>query len=211
MCCEVYYLLRRCIPTDSQYLSALHSSFLQICSIHTFGKAAGCHGAVVCGSSAIKEYLYNYGRPIVYSTSLPLHSLVTIACSYQSMGGEVGKRLRVQVRDRVRIFRDSMEKIMRLTNGSIGLVPSRSPIQAITIPGNSACIGFCENVWKKSRDRIRLYPIRSPTVPKGQERVRIIVHSHNTQEEVYELIRLIEDTLDEMGYRRKDNEIRSRL
>jgi 8-amino-7-oxononanoate synthase len=127
------------------------------------------------------------------------------------MGGEVGKLLRVQVRDRVRLFRNSMESIMRITNGSIALVPSSSPIQALIIPGNSACIDFCENVLKNSRNRIRLYPIRSPTVPKGQERVRIIVHSHNTRKEVYDLTQLIKDTLDEMGYLRKHNDIRSRL
>jgi 8-amino-7-oxononanoate synthase len=33
-----------------------------------------------------------------------------------------------------------------------------------------------------------VYPIRSPTVPKGKERVRIIIHSHNTEEEVERLV-----------------------
>jgi 8-amino-7-oxononanoate synthase len=184
-----------------------------LCSVHTFGKAAGCHGAVVCGSSAIKEFLINYGRPIVYSTSLPLHSLVTITCSYQSMAGEVGKRLRSQIRDRVDFFREHMERIMAATHGSISLAPSISPIQALIIPGNSACIDFCENLRKKSGNRIRLYPIRSPTVPKGQERVRIIVHAHNTREQVSELIGLVESTLKEMGYLRQrgSDRIRSRL
>lgn len=160
----------------------------------------------------MKEFLYNYGRPIVYSTSLPLHSLVTIACSYRSMmSGEVGNRLRAQVREMVQVFRENMERIMRQTNGSIALVPSISPIQALIVPGNTACIAFCEYVWKKSRNRIRLFPIRSPTVPKGQERVRIIVHSHNTKTEVLELTHLIDDALFEMGYRIKPRPISSRL
>jgi 8-amino-7-oxononanoate synthase len=51
------------------------------CSIHTFGKAAGCHGAVVCGSSVLCDYLINYGYPVIYSMALPLHSLATIQCS----------------------------------------------------------------------------------------------------------------------------------
>ena len=49
---------------------SLESHPALLCSIHTFGKAAGCHGAVICGSHSLKEYLINYGRPIMYSTSL---------------------------------------------------------------------------------------------------------------------------------------------
>ncbi|VEU43934.1 unnamed protein product [Pseudo-nitzschia multistriata] len=182
-----------------------HPSLL--CSVHTFGKAAGCHGAVVCGSLNLKTFLLNYGRPIVYSTSLPLHSLASIACSYESMTGPAGRRLRRDMRDRARLFRDLFaEKILkqgiRHTPGDlvpIGLVPSASPINALIIPGNSRCLEFCDNLWIKSNRSIRLYPIRSPTVPKGQERVRIILHAHNTEEEIVYLIDLIKSTLCDMG------------
>jgi 8-amino-7-oxononanoate synthase len=169
-------------------------------SIHTFGKAAGCHGAVICGSKALKEYLLNYGRPIIYSTSLPIHSLVTVACSYQSMAGRMGEQLREIVQERVRMFRRGMSRIMGLASPTIGLVDSISPIQALIIPGNVACVEFCNRLWDRSKSRIRLYPIRSPTVPIDQERVRIIVHAHNTASEIASLLFLIELILNEMGY-----------
>mmetsp|Transcript_437 Transcript_437/g.1076 ORF Transcript_437/g.1076 Transcript_437/m.1076 type:complete len:470 (-) Transcript_437:47-1456(-) len=182
-----------------------HPSLL--CSIHTFGKAAGCHGAVVCGSSNLKAFLLNYGRPIVYSTSLPLHSLVSIACSYESMTGIMGRQLRQNMRDRGKLFRKLfVEKILNHgifnTSGAsapIGLVPSASPINALIIPGNNICLEFCDNLWIKSNRSVRLYPIRSPTVPKGQERVRIILHAHNTEEQVIYLIDLIKSILCGMG------------
>lgn len=171
-----------------------------LCSIHTFGKAAGCHGAVICGSKAIKEYILNYGRPIIYSTSLPMHSLVTIACAYQSMAGPMGIRLRTTVMDRVCTFRNGMARIMGLVAvPTIALVDSISPIQALIIPGNSECVDFCGRLWEKSGKRIRLYPIRSPTVPKGEERVRIIVHAHNCLSEIATLLSLVEETLRDMG------------
>ena len=176
-----------------------------LCSIHTFGKAAGCHGAVVCGSQSMKEFLLNYGRPIVYSTSLPMHSLVSIASSYESMSGNTGKKLRKLLNARTKLFRTLFEeKIMRPSIQSrlsqpIRLVPSVSPINAMLIPGNATCVQFCENLWNKSNRTIRLYPIRSPTVPKGQERVRIIVHSHNTEDQVVYLIDLIKSTLIDMN------------
>jgi len=181
-----------------------HPSLL--CSIHTFGKAAGCHGAVVCGSSSLKDFLLNYGRPIVYSTSLPLHSLVSIACSYESMTGITGRRLRGVLRDRVRLFRKLFfETILNQRNKNdsesslpIRLVHSVSPINALIIPGNNLCLQFCERLWENSNKLIRMYPIRSPTVPKGKERVRIILHSHNTEDQVLCLIDLIKSTLIEM-------------
>ena len=176
-----------------------------LCSIHTFGKAAGCHGAVICGSSCMKEFLLNYGRPIVYSTSLPLHSLVSIDCSYESMSGAIGRQLRRDLKDRTQLFRKLFfEKILHPNDESgfslpIRLISSFSPINALVIPGNTTCVEFCEILGKKSNGSICLYPIRSPTVPKGQERVRIIIHSHNTEEHVKNLIQLIRSTLFDMG------------
>lgn len=194
-----------------------------LCSVHTFGKAAGCHGAVVCGSLALKGFLLNYGRPIVYSTSLPLHSLASIACSYESMSGDVGRQLRHDLNDRTRLFRKLFEEtIVRPNHGvslPIRLVPSVSSINALIVPGNAECQEFCEILWKKSNRSIRLYPIRSPTVPKGKERVRIIIHSHNTEDQVRYLMFLIHSTLCDMriisnrisGSSHGTNIIRSRL
>jgi len=178
------------------------------CSIHTFGKAAGCHGAVVCCRNATtKEYLINYGYPLIYSTALPLHSLVTIRCAYETMTGEKGVGLRAAVRQRVHQFRTELEPfLLRLhnddddnnNNHNIYLLPSTSPIQALMIPGNAACTRFCQLVWVRSAHRVRLFPIKSPTVPVGQERVRIVLHAHNTASEVSLLVQWMVASLDEM-------------
>ena len=50
--------------------------------VHTFGKALGCHGAIVLGSDTLRSYLINYARSFIYTTALPLHSLATIKCVY---------------------------------------------------------------------------------------------------------------------------------
>jgi hypothetical protein len=55
-------------------------------------------------------------------------------------------------------------------DANIELVDSFSPIQALTIPGNTQCLDFCKRLWTKSNQLIRLYPIRSLTVPKGEKR-----------------------------------------
>lgn len=168
------------------------------CSIHTFGKAAGCHGAVICGSRVFRDYLVNYAYPLIYSTALPLHSLVTIRCSYDTMTEEKGDRLRESVFQLVHMFRRKLEPFLA-TCQMVHLLPSTSPIQALMIPDNNACTTFCRILFEKSKKRIQLFPIKSPTVSKGQERVRIIMHAHNTTKQVDTLVLLIQSTLRDMG------------
>ena len=174
-------------------LNLEHHSAL-FCSIHTFGKAAGCHGAVVAGSNTLISYLVNYARPFVYSTALPTHSLVTIQQSYESMMGNVGEDRRKKVFQLVRLFRKKMLDGIDILkqeypNSDFELLPSPSPIQAIVVPGNEQCISVCQ--YLRNVGNLDVYPIRSPTVTKGKERIRIILHSHNTENEVNELTTMI--------------------
>ena len=193
------------------------------CSIHTFGKAAGCHGAVVCGSLALRQYLWNYGWPLIYSTSLPLHSLVAIECSYETMTSPRGKALRKHTQSLVYMFRkllqariakqQQQQRQQQLGQNVLYLLPSTSPIQALVLPtnGNQACTEFCERVWAISKETIQLYPIKSPTVPQGMERVRIILHGHNTPVEVHKLVDCIEQCLVDMKLLDSTRTLLSRL
>ena len=173
-----------------------HSALLA--TIYTFGKAAGCHGAVICCSSnVLKDYLLNYARPFIYSTSLPLHSLTTIRCSYETMIGSNGDERRLRVFALVKLFRRLVSSMLReRADRKILLCPSDSPIQALLVPGNDRCIEFCSIM--KHDFGFLLYPIRAPTVARGQERVRIILHSHNTTFELRHLVKCMGKTLQMM-------------
>ncbi|KAL3804504.1 hypothetical protein HJC23_002543 [Cyclotella cryptica] len=167
-----------------------HSSLL--CSIHTFGKAAGCHGAVVAGSHTLISYLINYARPFVYSTALPPHSLVSIKESYSSMMGLDGEKRRDTVFRWVKLFRREMHNgllALNLFKSGIKLLPSPSPIQALIVPGNRDCVRVCQ--YLREVGRLDVYPIRTPTVPKGEERIRIILHAHNSEDEMKKLIMMV--------------------
>ena len=177
-----------------------------LCSVHTFGKAAGCHGAVVAASRTTVDYLINYGRPFVYSTSPPPHALVTIRCAYEAMMGPIGEERRRKVFRLVNLFRLSLDDkakhlgLQAALGHSSLLLPSPSPIQAVLIQGNRQCIELCARLHSSNFD---VYPIRSPTVPKGQERVRIIIHSHNTEEEVERLVDVLTREMLSMTMRSK--------
>ncbi|MFX8270419.1 aminotransferase class I/II-fold pyridoxal phosphate-dependent enzyme, partial [Acinetobacter baumannii] len=51
--------------------------------VHTFSKALGCHGAIVLGSNKLRNYLINFSRSLMYTTSLPSKSIAAIKSSYQ--------------------------------------------------------------------------------------------------------------------------------
>lgn len=76
-------------------------------------------------------------------------------------------------------FRDTI----KLPTGT--LLPSFSPIQGIVLDGNVPVRALAGYLNKKG---FIVKPICSPTVPIGQERVRICLHGHNTTEQVDALV-----------------------
>jgi 8-amino-7-oxononanoate synthase len=170
-----------------------HPSLLA--TIYTFGKGAGCHGAVITGSHTLKSYLINFGFPFIYSTALPLHSLCTIQAAYETMTSAKGDTLRFQLKQLIEMFQSQVQSKLARIHTDISLIPSTTAIQALVVPGNKRCSDFCYSIWQRSTHRIRLFPIKSPTVPSGKERVRIVLHAHNTMEQVQELLDLLLETI----------------
>src|SRR5262249_32255554 len=55
--------------------------------VHTFGKAVGCHGAIVLGTATLRDYLINFSRPFIYTTALPETSVAAIKQAYEIFPG----------------------------------------------------------------------------------------------------------------------------
>ena len=150
--------------------------------IMTFGKGLGCHGAVVLGSNELKNYLVNFSRSLIYTTGLSPHSVATILIGYQHLEKE--KHTLLQLRENINFF--NQEKQM------MGLRPlfirSKSAIQCAIIPGNEKVKNIASQLQENSFD---VKAILSPTVPEGQERLRICLHSYNSKEEISHLLRLL--------------------
>jgi 8-amino-7-oxononanoate synthase len=103
------------------------------------------------------------------------------------MTSKQGDEMRAKVFGLVSLFRDEMMEALRLGGRNEHfLLPSPSPIQAVICPGNEHCIAVSKKL--RALGGIGVFPIRSPTVPKGEERIRIIVHAHNTKQEVLNLV-----------------------
>jgi 8-amino-7-oxononanoate synthase len=150
--------------------------------IVTFGKGLGCHGAAVLGSQDLMGYLVNFARSFIYTTGLSPHSVATILMAYQSL--ETEKKAIEKLRENILHF--NQEKQL------LGLKPlfvrSKSAIQSAIIPGNEKVKSIAQQLQEKGFD---VKPILSPTVPEGQERLRICLHSYNSVAEISGLLQLL--------------------
>ena len=150
--------------------------------IVTFGKGLGCHGAAVLGSHKLKSYLVNFARSFVYTTGLSPHSVATILQSYKQLKKE--KEAIEKLKSNIIFF--NQEKIR------LGLKPifvySKSAIQCAIIPGNEKVKNIASQIQQKDFD---VRPILSPTVPEGQERLRVCLHSYNSEKEISEVLHLL--------------------
>jgi|SRR6185312_5702273 len=149
--------------------------------IHTFGKAMGCHGAAVAGSKLLKDYLTNYARSFIYTTALPMHSLLTIECAYELLD---------KSEDTVKKLHDNINYFRQKIKDKKGWIESHSAVQSLVVSGNEHVKKVTAVIQSKDIDA---RPILSPTVPKGKERIRVCLHSFNTKSEIDKLLGIIDN------------------
>lgn len=141
--------------------------------ILTFGKAMGIHGACVCCSLKLRDFMINFSRPFIYTTALPDHSIAAILCSFEYL--DENGHLRETLRERIRMFRKHYKKD----------TGSNSAIQPIRIRGNENAREAAAHLQRMGFD---VRPVLSPTVKEGTERLRICLHTFNSDSEITDLI-----------------------
>jgi 8-amino-7-oxononanoate synthase len=150
--------------------------------IHTFGKAMGCNGAIILGSDLLRDYLINFARPFIYTTALPFPNLVSIHCAYDLL--EESEKEIAKLKSLIELFKN------KINHKNIPLINSNSPIQCIIIEGNKESKEASKKLQSLGFD---VRAILGPTVPKGKERLRICLHSFNTEQEIDRLGKAIID------------------
>jgi 8-amino-7-oxononanoate synthase len=145
--------------------------------VHTFGKAVGRMGAVIAGPEVLVQYLLNKARPFIYTTAMP----EVMAESVSQALGLMGEMQ--QERQHLRDLRRHLDALLA-GSGKWQLPAGDGPIVPIVIPGNEAVREAALSLQAAGLD---VRPILSPTVPQGSERLRVILHSFNSFEEVERL------------------------
>jgi len=146
----------------------------------TFSKALGSCGAYIACSEKVKQYLVNACRSFIYSTALPPS---VVACNLKSI-------------ELVKKEPQRRKKLLELSAYFIGLLkkngidtPSRSQIVPVIVGENLAAVSLSD---KLKANGFWALPIRYPTVPKGQARVRFSLNYGHTE-------KMLEKVVDNFG------------
>jgi len=161
--------------------------------LHTFGKALAATGAVVLTNVLVRDYLLNYARTLIYTTSLSYANIIAANCSFDMLSNGTTKILADRLFELSSYFVNTLENLLKSRNISskmISLSPHQrgcgtaqpSHIIPILTPYPFQLSAHLFSLGMNAR------AIMFPTVPKGKERVRICLHAGNTKEEVDRLV-----------------------
>ncbi len=149
--------------------------------MHTFGKALGVHGAIILGSTELRNYLINFSRSFIYTTALAPHAYAAIDAAYEYL----------QNTNQIEVLKTRIEQFNVLVKNDTRFVSTPSAIQCFMVNGNEAATYTSEFLITKGMDA---RAIKSPTVKAGTERLRICLHSFNTEEQITSLVKSLSES-----------------
>ena len=144
--------------------------------IYTYGKAAGVHGAAIVGSKVLINYLINFCRPLIYSTAMADTQVAAIFAAYNVM-------------EHCSVERALLFKNVAYYKQKFGQA-TPTAIQQIIVPSNNAVLAKAQILLAKN---IGVLPVRYPTVAKGKERIRVVLHSYNTTADIDTLYNALQE------------------
>ncbi|KAK0757997.1 hypothetical protein N5P37_009293 [Trichoderma harzianum] len=160
--------------------------------VHTFGKAMGCSGAIVLCSSTTRSYLINYARSFIYTTAMAFPSLASIRTTYDFLAQGHADSLVQNLQSLIHHMHTLLTQLIERHGPSpelfrINPEAPQSPILPLLTSRARNLAQYCQERGFTVR------PIVAPTVPAGQDRVRVCLHAGNTVEEVEGLCRAVEE------------------
>ncbi len=142
----------------------------------TFSKALGSFGAYVACSSELKKYFVNSARSFIYSTSLPPSIIGANLASLDLIEEEPFRRLTLLCNSDY--FRQELGKKGFRTRGTSQIVP-------VIFKDSQRTVKISQDLQKKG---YWVLPIRPPTVPEGEARLRFSLTYHHTKDILGKLI-----------------------
>lgn len=159
--------------------------------LHTFGKAMASNGAIILCSPTIRSYLINYARPVIFTTFMSYPTLVAVKVAYDWLKSGKTEELAARLRHLIQYLDQQIRTLTCLTEklppGTV-LLPEACPesaIFALMMREPRELAAYCQAAGFVVR------AVMHPTVPRGTERVRICLHSGNTEAEIDTFVELV--------------------
>ncbi|KAF7249652.1 5-aminolevulinate synthase, nonspecific, mitochondrial [Varanus komodoensis] len=138
----------------------------------TLGKAFGCVGGYIASTSSLIDTVRSYAAGFIFTTSLPPMLLAGALESVRILKSAEGRVLRRQHQRNVKLMRQM------LMDAGLPVVHCPSHIIPIRVADAAKNTEICDKMM--SRHSIYVQAINYPTVPRGEELLRIAPTPHHT-------------------------------
>ena len=149
--------------------------------VGTLSKAVGVLGGFIAGPAHLIEWLVNRGRPFLFSTSAPPAATAACIAALDILEEEPERVERLW--DRTRFFKQGLRSLGYDTG------QSETPITPVIAGEDRKAQDLSRLLWE---DGVFTPPIVYPTVAKGSARVRTIITSEHTEEDLSQALEAFE-------------------
>ncbi|MFY9997561.1 MAG: 8-amino-7-oxononanoate synthase [Leclercia sp.] len=130
----------------------------------TFGKGVGVSGAAVLCSASVADYLLQFARHLIYSTSMPPAQAVALLAAFNVIRSDDGDARRQRLASLISQFRAGVSGL------PLQITASQSAIQPLIVGENDRALQMANTLRQQG---IWVTAIRPPTVPVGTARLRL--------------------------------------
>ncbi len=146
--------------------------------VGTLSKAIGALGGYVCGSRDLIDYLYHRARPFLFSTSHPPSVAATCIAAFDLLESEPERIERLW--SNTRYFKEQLTSA-GFDVGGRTTPASETPITPILIGDGRKTMEFSKALFDAG---VMATGIAFPTVPEGKARIRTIMTSEHSREQI---------------------------
>lgn len=143
----------------------------------TLSKAIGVFGGYIAASSIIVDFIRSYGSGFIFTTSLPPAVCSAANKSIQLIQQQADWRK--EFHENVMLLRKTLEDYR------VKFIPNESHITAVPVGDANRCREVANDLLHLQS--IYLQPINYPTVPKGEECLRVIVTARHQPKHIHHL------------------------
>jgi len=145
----------------------------------TFGKGVGVSGAAVLCSDSVADYLLQFARHLIYSTSMPPAQAVALLAAFNLIRSDEGESRRQRLAALIDQFRAGVRDL------PMAITASQSAIQPLIVGENARALHLAQTLREQG---IWVTAIRPPTVPAGTARLRLTLTAAHEPEDITALL-----------------------
>jgi glycine C-acetyltransferase len=161
--------------------------------VGTLSKAIGAIGGYVCGSKDLIDYLYHRARPFLFSTSHPPSVTASCMAAFDLLEQEPERIERLW--ENTRYFKAELGGL-GFDIGGVTTPASETPITPIIVGEGRLAMEFSRALFDAG---VMATGIAFPTVPEGKARIRTIMTSEHTREQLDQALETLEKTARKLG------------